>query len=62
VDFLPTVLQPATAGMICSRMAGNLARSSMRLGPAQESLDNSLYWTAVRRLFDQRVKHSLPAP
>ncbi|KAJ1428013.1 hypothetical protein B484DRAFT_431389 [Ochromonadaceae sp. CCMP2298] len=62
VDFLPTVLQPASAPMVASRMAGNLARSSMRNGgPVEEVLDDSSYWTAVRRLFDQRVKNRHPA-
>jgi len=58
-DRLPSVLEPASSEVVASRMAGNLARASMRHGgPAEEVLENSCYWTAIRRLFDYRVQQN----
>jgi hypothetical protein len=42
-------------------MAGNLARRSMwEEGEvdAEEAAGNGTYWTAVKRLFEQRIKQS----
>lgn len=59
-DHLKTILEPATANVVASRMAGNMAKFCMRdqHGTAEEVAANGAYWTAVRRLFELRVRQS----
>lgn len=57
-DRLPEILNPATSNVISSRMAANLANYSSgsirERGEGRE--DDSAFWTAVRRFFDEKIK------
>ena len=48
METVRKILEPATSTYVAARMAGNLARSSIRLdGP--DAVENGAYWSAIRR-------------
>lgn len=48
LDAVKKLLEPATSISVATRIAGNLARASIRLdGP--DAIENGAYWSAVRR-------------
>lgn len=64
-DRLPDVLRPATSNTVVCRMAANLANQSAGtmaerlLGVVDSSSEeDSAFWTAVRRYFDDRIKRT----
>jgi len=64
-DRLPEVLRPATSNAVVCRMAANLANHSAGtlaerlLGVVDASNEqDSAFWTAVRRCFDDRIKRA----
>lgn len=48
-DALVKILEPSSSLSVAERMAGNLARSSMRNKQGMEALDHGSYWSTIRR-------------
>lgn len=51
LDAVRRIFEPATSTSVAARIAGNLARATIRLdGP--DAVENGAYWSAIRRHFE----------
>lgn len=49
------LLEPASSVSVAARMAGNLARASIRLD-THDAVENGAYWSALRRHLESLVE------